>query len=220
MLLCLKQGGIQNFCHHYKKWRILLALYPPGIKELNLLCCREWLRYTMVHIIAYNEWYIWLWHRLWYIVIAICDLVPWWYHAMETLSTLLALCEGNPPVTGGFPSQRASNVDFWCLLNGTIYSIIKHFLFYSFIHFPILLNYQILQCIIKAVFTIFIFDDITELFECGYIIQHSSFFNKLLIFFLYKSPFPSHNWLKSLDIGWLVTHPVISVPKCHLPVCC
>ena len=25
---------------------------------------------------------------------------------METFSALLALCEGNPPVTGGFPSQR------------------------------------------------------------------------------------------------------------------
>ena len=33
-------------------------------------------------------------------------------------STLLALCEGNPPVTGGFPSQRASNAESvfmpWC----------------------------------------------------------------------------------------------------------
>ena len=28
---------------------------------------------------------------------------------METLSVLLALCERNPPVTGGFPSQMASN---------------------------------------------------------------------------------------------------------------
>ena len=35
-----------------------------------------------------------------------------WRHAMETLSVLLALCEGNPPVTGGFLSQRASNRDF------------------------------------------------------------------------------------------------------------
>ena len=26
-------------------------------------------------------------------------------------SLLLALCEGNPPVTGGFPSQRASNME-------------------------------------------------------------------------------------------------------------
>ena len=25
---------------------------------------------------------------------------------METFSSLLSLCEGNPPVTGGFPSQR------------------------------------------------------------------------------------------------------------------
>ena len=35
--------------------------------------------------------------------------------AMEMLSALLALCEGNPPGTGGFPSQRTSNADlcFW-----------------------------------------------------------------------------------------------------------
>ena len=29
-----------------------------------------------------------------------------WRHQMETFSALLALCEGNPSVTGGFPSQR------------------------------------------------------------------------------------------------------------------
>ena len=29
-----------------------------------------------------------------------------WCHGMEILSILLALCEGNPPVTGGFPSQE------------------------------------------------------------------------------------------------------------------
>ena len=32
-----------------------------------------------------------------------------WRHGMETLSALLALCEGNPPVTGGFPPQRPRN---------------------------------------------------------------------------------------------------------------
>ena len=49
-----------------------------------------------------------------------------WCHDMEMPSTLLALCEGNPPVTsrfpapakfciiGGFPSHRAtSNVEHW-----------------------------------------------------------------------------------------------------------
>ena len=30
----------------------------------------------------------------------------WWRHQMETFFVLLALCEGNPSVTGGFPSQR------------------------------------------------------------------------------------------------------------------
>ena len=35
-----------------------------------------------------------------------CPMKPWWCHQMETFSALLACCEGNPPVTGGFPSQR------------------------------------------------------------------------------------------------------------------
>ena len=36
---------------------------------------------------------------------------------METLSALLSLCAGNPPVTGGFPSQRDSNVYLWCVFS-------------------------------------------------------------------------------------------------------
>ena len=35
----------------------------------------------------------------------------WWRHQMETFSALLVLCDGNPPVTGGFPSQRVSDFD-------------------------------------------------------------------------------------------------------------
>ena len=31
--------------------------------------------------------------------------LSWWRHQMETFSAWLALCEANPPVTGGFPSQ-------------------------------------------------------------------------------------------------------------------
>ena len=33
-------------------------------------------------------------------------LKSWWHHQLESFSVLLALCEGNPLVTGGFPSQR------------------------------------------------------------------------------------------------------------------
>ena len=32
--------------------------------------------------------------------------MAWWHNQMETFFMLLALCEGNPPVNGGFPSQR------------------------------------------------------------------------------------------------------------------
>ena len=34
------------------------------------------------------------------------DKKPWWRHQMETFSALLALCAGNSPVAGEFPSQR------------------------------------------------------------------------------------------------------------------
>ena len=33
-------------------------------------------------------------------------IFTWWRHQMETFSALLALCAGNSPVTGEFPSQR------------------------------------------------------------------------------------------------------------------
>ena len=47
------------------------------------------------------------------VFLALCEGNPL---DMETLSVFLALCEGNPPVTGGFPSQRASNAELKCLL--------------------------------------------------------------------------------------------------------
>ena len=34
------------------------------------------------------------------------DRTSWWRHQMEPFSSLLALCAGNSPVTGEFPSQR------------------------------------------------------------------------------------------------------------------
>ena len=33
-------------------------------------------------------------------------LYPWWRHQMETFSALLAICAGNSPVPGEFPTQR------------------------------------------------------------------------------------------------------------------
>ena len=34
-------------------------------------------------------------------------LCTWWRHQMETFSALLAICVGNSPVTGEFPTQKA-----------------------------------------------------------------------------------------------------------------
>ena len=42
-------------------------------------------------------------------IVAVCVIMlcAWWrHHEMETFSALLALCAGNSPVTGEFPSQR------------------------------------------------------------------------------------------------------------------
>ena len=40
--------------------------------------------------------------------------VLWWCHDMKRLCVLLALCEGNPLVTNGYSSQKASKVELWC----------------------------------------------------------------------------------------------------------
>ena len=52
------------------------------------------------------------------VIAAVMSGHTWWHHDMGTFSMLLAICEGNPPVTGGFPSQRASNksVMFYLML--------------------------------------------------------------------------------------------------------
>ena len=39
---------------------------------------------------------------------------------MELFSALLALCEGNPPVTGGFPSQRSVARNFDVFFEQTV----------------------------------------------------------------------------------------------------
>ena len=39
--------------------------------------------------------------------------LSWWHHQMETFSAVLVLCEGNPPVIGGFTSQMASYTEMF-----------------------------------------------------------------------------------------------------------
>ena len=45
-------------------------------------------------------------------VIVACWCSAWWRHQMETSSALLALCAGNSPATGEFPTQRPVSRSF------------------------------------------------------------------------------------------------------------
>ena len=67
-----------------------------------------------------NDFYSWCIHVLWRLQ---CysgmgwdtyPSIPGWHHQMETL---LALYEGNPLVTGGFPSQKPSDAELWCFFD-------------------------------------------------------------------------------------------------------
>ena len=69
-------------CRHYKSptkaWR-------HSVCKVNLRLHQRW------HIFEY-QWFI---NR------------TWWRHQMETFSALLALCAGNSPASGEFPTQRS-----------------------------------------------------------------------------------------------------------------
>ena len=47
----------------------------------------------------------------------ICCSQTWKRHHIETRSALLAIFYGKLPLTGGLPSQRASNAELWCCLS-------------------------------------------------------------------------------------------------------
>ena len=59
-----------------------------------IIMCHNKEQPSKTHLL-YNEHY-------WYYRV----LCTWWCHHMETFSALVALCEGNPLVSGRFPSQR------------------------------------------------------------------------------------------------------------------
>ena len=57
------------------------------------------------------------WNRrpaiIWQTLYQSSDTTSWWRLQMETFSAFRALCEEKPPVTDGFPSQRAVTRCFW-----------------------------------------------------------------------------------------------------------
>ena len=59
---------------------------------------------SVTYKMSRTHWLILLWAKM--------AGVSWWHRGMEMISALLALCEGNPLVAGGFPSQRANNAHY------------------------------------------------------------------------------------------------------------
>ena len=53
-------------------------------------------------------------HALSYVINTACchGYLSWWCHQMETFSASLAICAGNSPVTGEFPTQRPVMLSF------------------------------------------------------------------------------------------------------------
>ena len=87
----------------------LLHLFASWAIHLNLLSdwhrlCFLWSTkcfYLVIRVKHYHDDVIkWVYEDLSYMPWS------WWRLEMETFSELLALCEGNSPATGGFPSHR------------------------------------------------------------------------------------------------------------------
>ena len=94
------------------------------ITELSPLLFRVEKMITLLHDVSIMQNWISINHGL---IISSWNNITWLRHDMETLSTLLVLCEGNPPSTGGFSSQSASNADLfslWCEPKQTVTAMV------------------------------------------------------------------------------------------------
>ena len=81
-----------------------------------LLLTDLWLAHLKLLIVCFNV-HVWdnnLCFNLSCVGWFIKPFMAWWSHGMGMLSVLLALCVGNPPVTSGIPSQRASDAELLC----------------------------------------------------------------------------------------------------------
>ena len=102
------------FYIHYKVWDEIT--YPfLNFNGATTYPCWDW---TMLvkgapgHCDGADRWQPFLWKTR--------TRVPqytWWRHKMEIFSALLALCVGNSPVTGEFPSQRPVTRSFSVLFD-------------------------------------------------------------------------------------------------------
>ena len=86
---------------------------------LSISDYHHWLIFTLIRVFAMCMGWLWLLWSMWQNQQVECSLCLRHTspnkacHDDVMLSALLALCEGNPLVTSGFPSQRDRDVDHW-----------------------------------------------------------------------------------------------------------
>ena len=107
---CYKFGMIWNWFVRRHCWVTGRATWIRNIymiteSQLYLIHKTVWWLWNFCHVKFTQQCQCWV-HSLggeWIFTEIYCS---WWCHQMETFSLLLALCVGNSPVTGEFPSQR------------------------------------------------------------------------------------------------------------------
>ena len=95
-------------------WRTGTRRFHLRVPDLQMSCTLTWLEDRTTACIAVPTMAV----RVICAIVrskytsAVLSLVSWWRHQMETFSALLALCVGNSPVTGEFPTQRSVTRSF------------------------------------------------------------------------------------------------------------
>ena len=119
-----------TMCHIQQKWKSsdvtewhLYWFFPSLYEMIPMRNCsvNQYIKTEVVYSLHPEPWLNLKWQgcllpwRLQHqgvITSSILELPSWRRHQMETFSALLALCEGKPPVIGGFPSQRPVTWNF------------------------------------------------------------------------------------------------------------
>ena len=129
--VCLQGSSYMMMAWHGKSFSITGPLWGESTSFVACKTCTLALRCLATRVIIHDDGMAWeVFQHYWPFVRGIHQLCgmqnmhpgtemsgykghhTWWWHGMGSLSALLALCEGNPPVTGGFTSQRASKQGF------------------------------------------------------------------------------------------------------------
>ena len=100
-----------------KKYIIMLCIFPKqGCRDLSTFDLRsEYLKENTSLFSISWQYTGALYQSHTTFVSALCGnyLIAWWRHQMETFFALLALCAGNSPVTGEFPTLRSVTRSFY-----------------------------------------------------------------------------------------------------------